>query len=234
MIKHLHNKKAIKMTTSQKYVYKTEGYCKAWDPTMSITAYFTDLDRFQISFDDRGIAQMWESEMFTKDQMVAWENKPTADQTWDNLQTYFLEKWLKRCQYLAATTKQLLRFKKAALAAQEQASAEEEQGEAQAMMFALLQNQHELQLGAMSTTNRATMDVMMEQMNAILGSGSGRTSNQNKENTPPTTNATRGGNNEAKKVKRKKKLCPHCNMFVFRKPDRCYELDTNKNKRWVG
>jgi hypothetical protein len=38
---------------------------------------------------------MWKSEMFTKDQMVAWENKPTADQMWDNLQTYFTEKMAK-------------------------------------------------------------------------------------------------------------------------------------------
>ncbi len=38
MIKHLHDKTAIKMTTSQKYDYKTEGYCKPWDPIMSIMA----------------------------------------------------------------------------------------------------------------------------------------------------------------------------------------------------
>jgi hypothetical protein len=119
MIKHLYDKTEIKMTTSQKYKYKTEGYRTAWDPTMSITAYFTGLDRFQISLDDRGIltsieektmvagAHMWESKMFTEDQMVAWENKPTADQTWDNLQTYFTEKWLKRRQYLPAMAKQL-------------------------------------------------------------------------------------------------------------------------------
>ena len=46
MIKHLHKKTVIKMTTLQKYVYKTEGYKKPWDPTMSITAYFTALDKF--------------------------------------------------------------------------------------------------------------------------------------------------------------------------------------------
>ncbi len=79
---------------------------------------------------------MWESEMFTKDQMVAWENKPTVNKTWDNIQTYLMVKWLKRHQYSAATAKQL-RFKEVALAAQEQASAAEE-GEMQAMMFALL------------------------------------------------------------------------------------------------
>jgi hypothetical protein len=172
MIKHLCKKTAIKMTTSQKYDYKTEGYKKPWDPTMSITAYFTGLDKFQISLADRGIltsveekamatgARMWESEMFTEDQMVAWENRPAADQTWANLQAYFTEKWLERRQYSAAMAKQL-RFKEAALAAQEQAAATEE-GETQAMMFALLQEQHQSQLEAMVAANKATMEVMME------------------------------------------------------------------------
>jgi hypothetical protein len=104
MIKHLCEKTVIKMTTSHKYYYKTEGYKKPWDPTMSITAYFTGLDRFQISLTDRGIstsikektmaagARMWESMMFTEDQMVAWKNRPAVDQMWTNLQTYFTEK----------------------------------------------------------------------------------------------------------------------------------------------
>ncbi len=52
MIKHLQDKTAIKMMTSQKHKYKTKGYRKAWDPTMSITAYSTGLNRFQISLDD--------------------------------------------------------------------------------------------------------------------------------------------------------------------------------------
>jgi hypothetical protein len=129
MIKHLREKTSIKMMTFQKYDYKTEGYKKPWDPTMSITAYFTGLDRFQISLTDCGIstsikektmaagAQMWESKMFTEDQMVAWENRPAVDQTWTNLQTYFTEKWLERRQYSAAMAEQS-NFKEAALAAQ--------------------------------------------------------------------------------------------------------------------
>jgi hypothetical protein len=130
MIKHLCKKMEIKMTTSQKYNYKIEGYRKAWDPTVSITAYFTGLDKSQISLADRSIstsikekamvagARMWESKMFTENQMVAWENRPTVDQTWTNLQTYFTEKWLERCQYSAAMAKQS-RFKEAVLAVQE-------------------------------------------------------------------------------------------------------------------
>ncbi len=201
MIKHLCEKTAIKMMTSQKYDYKTEGYKKPWDPTMSIMAYFTGLDRFQISLTDRGIstsveektmaavARMWESEMFTEDQMVAWENRPAIDQTWTNLQTYFMEKWLERRQYSAAMAKQSC-FKEAALAAQEQAAATEE-GETQAMMFALLQEQHQSQLEAMATSNKAAMEAMMERMNALIAAQGGRKSPDDKENNPPLKNGSK-------------------------------------------
>jgi hypothetical protein len=37
---------AIKMTTSQKFEDKTEGYGKQRDPTTSITSYFIGLDKF--------------------------------------------------------------------------------------------------------------------------------------------------------------------------------------------
>jgi hypothetical protein len=118
MIDHLRLKMAIRMTTAQKFEYKTNGYNMPWDPTMSITAYFTQLDRFQVSLGDRGIvtsnqektmaagAQMWQSEIFTEDQMVAWENRTSATQTWVALQTYFTEKWLEQKQYSATMAKQ--------------------------------------------------------------------------------------------------------------------------------
>jgi hypothetical protein len=56
MIDHLRLKTVIKMTTAQKHEYKTMGYNNLWDPTTSITAYFTQLDRFQVSLGDHGIA----------------------------------------------------------------------------------------------------------------------------------------------------------------------------------
>ncbi len=209
ILQHLRKKMGIKMTTLQKYDYKTEGYKKAWDPTMSITAYFTGLDKFQISLVDHGIstsikekamaagAWMWESKMFTEDQMAAWENRPAVDQTWTNLQTYFTEKWLERRQYLAAMAKQS-RFKEAALAAQEQA-AELEEGKTQVMMFALLQEQHQLQLEAMAVANKATMKAMMEHMNALVAAQGGKREPQvDKENTPPLTNASKDNDQDNK------------------------------------
>jgi hypothetical protein len=106
LIDHLCLKTAIRMTTVQKYKYKTNGYNTPWDPTMSITAYFSLLDHFQVLLGNCRIAtsnkekmmaagaQMWKLEMFTEDQMVIWENRGTMAQTWAALQTYFTEKWL--------------------------------------------------------------------------------------------------------------------------------------------
>jgi hypothetical protein len=57
--------------------------------------------------------------------MIAWENKPAAQQTWAALQAFFTKKWLERKQYSAMTAKQS-RFKEVALLAQETAAAKEE------------------------------------------------------------------------------------------------------------
>ncbi len=214
MILHLQEKMAIKMRTSQKFEYKSKGYAKQWDPTSSITAYFTGLNKFRTSLANCGIstsvdkmtmaagAGMWELEMFTKNQVVAWENKPAAQQTWQALQDYFTEKWLECHQYSQATAKHS-RFKDAALAAQEMATAEEEE-EMTAMKFALLQEQHRSQMEPLAAANQQTMGAMLEQMNAIIA-GQGNT--LDKENVqPPNTNATAGtGGKLCKKIK-----CPHC------------------------
>ena len=246
MLDHLRQKTAIKMTTAQKHEYKTTGYNTPWDPTTSITAYFTSLDRFQISLTDRGIstsvaektmaagAQMWQSEMFTEDQMLSWENKPAADQTWVTLQSYFTEKWLERKQYSATTAKQS-RFKEAALLAQETAAAEEE-GETQALLFSMLQEQHKKQMAMMAASNKANMDTMMEKMNALVAAGGGRKTHTNKENQPPagTTGNGSGGGDVNKKPRRKKTLCPNCKSFVYHSHEKCYELEANKASRYSG
>ena len=262
MILHLRTKTAIKMTTSQKYEYKDVGYKSAWDPTTSISAYFTQLEKFKNSLADRGIAtsveemtlaagaRMWESEMFTEEQLIAWDNRPDAAKTWVALQDFFTEKWLERRQYSQATAKQS-RFKDAALAAQEQAAAEEE-GEASAMMFALLQEQHKTQMDAMAASTQKAMEAMFEQMNAIIANNGKAPANwpssSDKENNPPASNNSNrtrlvaggekvnypsdGSSNSG--TKRNRKKCPNCGKLVFHKPTACLELETNAGKRWAG
>jgi hypothetical protein len=102
------------------------------------------------------------------------------------------------------------------------------------MMFALLQDQHKLQLEAMATANKVVMEAMMEQMNAMSGGNGGKRSKRDKENMPPSTNANKGNDIKAQKANRKKRLCPHCNMLVYHKPDKCYKLEANKDRRFIG
>ncbi len=130
---------------------------------------------------------MWQSEMFTEDQMVVWENRGAMVQMWAALQTYFTEKWLEQKQYLAMTAKQL-QFKEAALLTQETVAAEEE-GKTQALLFAILQDQHAKQIAQMEATNKTNMDAMMEQMNALVAARDARHAHQlDKVNTPPGSN----------------------------------------------
>ncbi len=225
MINHLCLKTAIRMTTAQKYEYKTNGYNTPWDPTMSITAYFSLLNCFQVLLGNHGItpsneektmaagAQMWQWEMFTEDQLVVWENRGAMAQTWAALQTYFTEKWLERKHYLATTAKQS-RFKEAALLAQETAAAEEE-GKTQALLFAMLQDQHAKQIVQMEVTNKTNMDTMKERMNALVAARDARHAHQlGKVNTSPGSNVIPlGGGARAKKPRRKNPSVPTANVL---------------------
>jgi len=207
------------MTTSQKYEYnKDAGYKAAWDPTTSISAYFTQLEKFKNSLADRGIAtsveemtlaagaRMWESEMFTEEQLIAWDNQPDAVKTWVALQDFFTSKWLERRQYSQATAKQS-RFKDAALAAQELAAAEEE-GEASAMMFALLQEQHKMQMDTMAAANQKAMEAMFEKINAIITSKDKVT---DKGANPPASNNS--GSSSSSGTRRNRQKCPNCGKW---------------------
>jgi hypothetical protein len=94
IINHLRLKTAIRMTTTQKYDYKINGYNTPWDPMTSITAYFMLRNCFQVLLGNCRIAtsngektmaagvHMWQSEMFTEDQMVFWGNRGAMAQMW--------------------------------------------------------------------------------------------------------------------------------------------------------
>ena len=134
----------------------------------------------------------------------------------------------------SATMAKQSRFKEAALQAQEAAAAEDE-GETQAMLFAMLQDQHAKQIAQMEATNKANMNSMMERMNALLTANGGK-HHPDKENTPPGVNVGQpaGGGERVKKPRKKKTLCPNCKTFVLHKPELCYELDANKASRYPG
>ncbi len=171
-------------------------------------------------------ARMWESKMFTKDQMVKWENKTAVQQTWQNLQDYFMEKWLEQRQYSQATSKHL-QFKDAALAAQEMAAAKEE-GKTTVMMFAVLQKQHKAQLELMVAATKQAMDAIFECMNALIA-GQGKAADKVTA-TIPNSNTSHASST----TNRKKKQWANCRKLVFHKPETYYELETNASKHYPG
>jgi hypothetical protein len=125
------------------------------------------------------------------------------------------------------TTAKHLRFKDAALAAQELA-AEEEEGKTTAIMFALLQDQHKVQLKAMAAANKQAMDAMLECMNALI-TGQGKTADKVTATIPNSdTGQTSNTTNHEKKES------ANCRKLVFHKPQTCYELESNANKHNPG
>ncbi len=128
-----------------------------------------------------------------------------------------------------------LQFKEAALLAQETAAAEEE-GKTQALLFAMLQDQHAKQIAQMEATNKTNIDTMMEQMNALVAGRDARHAHQpGKVNTPPGSNVIPlGGGARATKLRWKKALCPNCKCFVMHKPENCFKLEANKASRYPG
>ncbi len=87
-----------------------------------------------------------------------------------------------------------------------------EEDKMQAMLFAILQDQHTKQIVQMEATNKTNMDAMMEQINTLVAAGGAQQAHQpDKENTPLETNVIPlGGGDRVRKPRRKKALCPNC------------------------
>ena len=65
--------------------------------------------------------EMYRSNMFSKEELMTWEEKPMADKTWVHLRTYFKDRWTATMQY-QGNTPHKHRFDSAA-------SSEEDRGE---------------------------------------------------------------------------------------------------------
>jgi hypothetical protein len=163
--------------------------------------------------------------------MVAGENKPAAQQTWGELQTYFTEKWLECKQYSATMALKRQRFLH-----RRQQQLKTKVSHKQCCLQCCRKSRQAIML---MTTNKANMDAMLKRMNPLVTGEAGRCPiHQDKESTPTVGNSlptlTGSGTTQPKKPKRCKCMCPHCKMFVLHKPKNCVELEANKDKRWLG
>ena len=162
MIKHLRDKTCVKMTTLEKDRFKRQGYEAEWDTTKNIALYWKALDNHTIRLKSQSIAtsnsekvtaavaRMWESGFFTEEALIKWEKKTEAEQTWDEVQTYFGELYHDHKQYSKATAKKARFAEGMSHVKSEQlppaAPAEKEDA---AMLFAMMQEQHSEQMNQM-------------------------------------------------------------------------------------
>ncbi len=183
MIKHLHDKMAVKITTLDKTTYKNEGYMQLWDPTTNISTYFKRIDTFARLLKERKIdshnnakkmcvdmSVMWSSSVFTEDQIIDWEDKAEGNKTWAMAQAYFTTMWQSRQVFTKSTNKKGLRFHDQSLGT----ISEEEvaEGKDAVMLLALMQENHPSQVDQMHNSNKLAMELMMktmtEQMNVMI------------------------------------------------------------------
>jgi hypothetical protein len=88
----------------------------------------------------------------------------------------------------------------------------------------------------MEAMNKTNMDTMMEQINALVVARDARHAHQpGKEDTPPRSNVIPlGSGARAKKLWRKKALCPNSKCFVMHKLANCFKLEANKTSHYPG
>ena len=97
--------------------------------------------------------EMYQSNMFSKEELMAWEEKPRADKMWVHLQTYFKDRWTATMRY-QGDTNQKHGFESAV-------SAEEDRGKQ-----LLVNNLREVAVAA--TANKEHTQQMTTQNNDLL------------------------------------------------------------------
>ena len=102
------------------------------------------------------VARIWESEFFTDKNLIKWEKKEVAYQTWAKVKIYFTELYQSHTEYSKFLAKRS-RFHESVSNVKERES-EKEESEAR-MMFAMMQEQHQEQLNAMQESNVEAMKI---------------------------------------------------------------------------
>ena len=168
--------------------------------------------------------------------MIKWEKKEAADQTWTNVETYFTEIYQSHTQYSKSLAK-WSRFHESASNVKERENKKEENDAM--MMFAMTQEQHQEQLNAMQESNADAMKTvytamaeMSKNMQITMAAMPGMRKTEvydDKKNDTRTKVAKPW--DKPGYVKRDPKMCPNCKRVVYHKPERCLELEINKEKR---
>jgi len=117
MIKFLHDTAAVQMTALDKDNFKRQGFSKKWDTTKHLSYYIKYISDFVEKLETRDIntsnegklvvavARMYESEYFSKKDLMDWEEKPVSDQDWTQFKMYFGDIYQDKKRYAKSMNK---------------------------------------------------------------------------------------------------------------------------------
>ena len=110
MLAHLQTQ-CLALTTREK-TQKLKDVQRKWDHDEDVKTFFTKLDKLSDELKDEygidwptdlkinhAVEQMYESNQFTQDNMMDWEDKPDANKTWVHCQSYFGKLYDKNQRY---------------------------------------------------------------------------------------------------------------------------------------
>ena len=263
MITHLRTNVCVKMNMKEKDRYKTQGYAKPWDTSKNIITYFKELENFKEKLEARGIAtstaemataavaRMYDSNHFTEEQMIAWENKPDADQVnMTTMKTYFTKIYREHLQYSKAS-KGSTRFNESANQSYEKPQQQNDEDQT-AIMFAQMEQRHQDQMEKMQQemqkANERAMKMaenqmiqMKEAMMAITQRQGAPTMEQ--PVLPPPTSRQQYIAPPVKPVLCEQvdgrgqtwRICAVCKRMCTHLADECFEAAKNKGKKdeWI-
>ena len=117
MIEHL-ERQCLALTSRERTI-KLRDTLIPWDQNDDVTTYFVKLEKldeelqneFNIEWPEsqklnQAVNEMYESNQFTQENMMDWEDKTDAQRTWVHCQAYFSRLWTKNQRYGGTTARQ--------------------------------------------------------------------------------------------------------------------------------
>jgi hypothetical protein len=212
-----------------------------WDQTTNILSYFTKLDKAQVAMvkahvpcEDaakaiQAAAQMDASNLFSEEQITAWEEKVHTDKTWTNLKIYFTAIYKSKMQYSKGEHRRHGHESANAMRAKEKQIGDD----LEEFMETLQQTSH---------NDNEAINELKEDQKTFVKLGEQLVEQMKKQQEiidkltkrveAKETTAPRPPNPQGDGQSRQKHQCPKCKKMVFHKEANCPEI--NEAKRWPG
>jgi hypothetical protein len=212
-----------------------------WDQATNILSYFTKLDKAQVAMvkarvpcEDtakaiQAAAQMDASNLFSEEQITAWEEKVHTDKTWTNLKTYFAAIYKSKMQYSKGEARRHGHESINVMQAKEK-QIEEDLGQFMETLQHKANNDNEainelkedqktfVTLGQQLVEQMKKQEEIIDKLSKCMKA---------KERISPSNPHHQGDGKS-----RDKQPCPNCKKMVFHKEVNCPEI--NEAKRWLG